>query len=76
MTAKADVSEIRADLAGSVWKVEVEEGQQVDAGQCLVVMETMKMEIPRVSDRAGRVVEIRVEPGAFVSEGDVMVVVA
>lgn len=70
------VSEIRADLAGSVWRVEVEEGQRVSAGQCVVVMETMKMEIPRMSDRDGRIVEVRVAPGGFVAEGEVMVVVA
>ena len=68
------VEEIHAEMVSSVWKVLVAPGSEVAAGDTLVILESMKMEIPVVPEEPGTVVEIRVEPGDVVQEGDVLVV--
>jgi biotin carboxyl carrier protein len=67
--------DITADIAASVVRVEVAVGDVVAADQALVVLESMKMEIPVESPMAGRVVEVRVAPEDRVEEGDVLVVI-
>ncbi len=67
--------EIRAEMVANVWKIEAEPGQRVGEGDTIVILESMKMEIPVVSPRSGSVVEIRVEEGGVVQEGDVIAVV-
>ncbi|OAH58018.1 MULTISPECIES: acetyl-CoA carboxylase biotin carboxyl carrier protein subunit [Bacillaceae] len=67
------MSQILAIMAGSVWKILVKVGDQVDAGQDVVVLESMKMEIPIAVDFGGTVKEVKVSEGDFVNEGDVMV---
>ena len=67
---------IRSDVAGSVWKVEVGVGQRVAAGDVLVIVESMKMEIPVESPVAGTVAEIRVTEGERVAEGAIVAVIA
>ncbi len=62
-------------VPGSVWKLSVEVGDQVDAGQELLVLESMKMEIAVESPSAGTVVELRAEPGAAVKAGQVLAVI-
>jgi biotin carboxyl carrier protein len=67
---------VRTEVAGSVWKVEVTVGQAVAAGDALVIVESMKMEIPVEAPAAGTVAEIRVAEGDRVAEGAVVVTLA
>lgn len=64
------------EVTGNVWKVEVAVGQTVAAGDVLVVIESMKMEIPVEAPVAGMVRAIRVAAGEPVSEGAVVVELA
>ncbi|KNX38740.1 biotin/lipoyl-binding carrier protein [Luteipulveratus halotolerans] len=66
--------EIASDLVANVAQVHVTVGQQVEAGEELVLLESMKMEIPVVPEFAGTVSQVRVQPGDVVQEGDVLVV--
>ncbi|WLV25895.1 acetyl-CoA carboxylase biotin carboxyl carrier protein subunit [Aciduricibacillus chroicocephali] len=65
--------EIKASMAGNVWKIVVEAGETVEAGQDVVILESMKMEIPISTESKGIVKEIKVEEGSFVNEGDVLI---
>ena len=65
---------VEAHITGTVWKVECEVGQEVDEGDTLVILESMKMEMPVEAEDAGKVKEIRCEEGQSVSEGDTLVV--
>lgn len=69
------VIEIRAELSANVWQVRAEAGQRVDEDDEIVVLESMKMEIPVVSPCAGTLVEVRVAPGDKVVDGTVVAVV-
>lgn len=60
---------VAAELAGSVWKVEVAQGASVAAGDALIILESMKMEIPVESTVAGTVTSILVSEGMQVEEG-------
>ncbi|ADU51504.1 biotin/lipoyl attachment domain-containing protein [Thermaerobacter marianensis DSM 12885] len=64
--------EIQAEMAGIVQAVLVSEGQAVEAGQDVVVLESMKMQIPVASPAGGTVRAVRVKPGDFVNQGDVL----
>jgi acetyl-CoA carboxylase biotin carboxyl carrier protein len=66
--------EARSEVSGFVWKVEVALGQRVAKGDTLVVIESMKMEIPIVADAEGVVVAIKVEEGAAVNEGNTVAI--
>ena len=66
-------SKIESEVAGKVWKIEVAVGDQVDDGDTVVILESMKMEIPVCAPRAGSVAEIRVGVGDEVAEGQVVV---
>ena len=61
---------MKAELAGNLWKVVVKEGQQVGADETLMILESMKMEIPVAAPRAGTVKRIMVSEGQAVQEGD------
>lgn len=61
-------------MAATVWKVQVEAGQRVEQDTELIILESMKMEIPVEAPRAGAVKEIRVEEGQTVQEGDVVAI--
>ncbi len=65
--------EVHADMVASVLKVYAEPGLAVEAGDILLLLESMKMEIPVIAELPGRVVEVRVQPGLVVQEGDVLV---
>ncbi len=65
--------EIRADIAGTVWKITVTVGQHVGEDDTVVILESMKMEIPVVSQGSGVVKEILVHEGQLVAEGEVLV---
>ena len=66
--------EVKAELVGSVWKVTAQAGDQVAEDDVLMILESMKMEIPVTAPRAGRVAEIRVRETDVVKEGQVLVV--
>jgi acetyl-CoA carboxylase biotin carboxyl carrier protein len=66
--------EIEAHITGTVWKIEVQVGDQVDDGDTVVILESMKMEMPVEAEDTGKVAEVRCEEGQSVSEGDVLVV--
>lgn len=61
-------------MTGSIWKIECSVGDEVAEGATLLVLESMKMEIPVEAEGNGRVTEILCEEGQPVSEGDVLVV--
>ncbi|MEH7306207.1 acetyl-CoA carboxylase biotin carboxyl carrier protein subunit [Neobacillus drentensis] len=67
------MSEVMAVMAGNVWKVLVKVGDQVEEGQDVVILESMKMEIPIAAEFDGTVKEVKVNEGDFVNEGDVIV---
>lgn len=67
--------EVEAQITGSVWKVEVQVGARVEDEQTLLIIESMKMEIPVESPAAGIVAEIRVQEGQAIEEGEVLVVI-
>ena len=66
--------DVEAHITGTVWKVEVAVGVQVDEGDTVVILESMKMEMPVEAEDPGTVTEIRCEEGQSVQEGDVLVV--
>jgi acetyl-CoA carboxylase biotin carboxyl carrier protein len=66
--------DVEAHITGTVWKIECSVGQSVDEGETLVILESMKMEMPVEAEDAGTVKEIRCEEGQSVSEGDTLVV--
>lgn len=65
--------EIQSDVFGTVWKVLVKPGDQVEAGDSLVIIESMKMEIPHSAEYAAIVLEVFTEEGSSVDEGTVLV---
>ncbi|QNH00114.1 urea carboxylase [Pseudomonas sediminis] len=65
---------IESHVAGNLWQVQVEPGAQVQAGDVLVILESMKMEIPLTAPMAGTVREVRVQPGSPVRAGQRVVV--
>ena len=66
--------EARSEVTGSVWKITTEVGQQVGPGDTLMIIESMKMEIPVVVEDGGTVLEFRVAEGGAVAEGEVVAV--
>ena len=64
---------IETEVAGKVWKIETAVGQSVAADDTLILIESMKMEIPVAAPRAGTIVEILVAEGDVVVEGQVVV---
>jgi acetyl-CoA carboxylase biotin carboxyl carrier protein len=64
---------VRAHIAGTVWKVEVAFDDEVEAGQIVAILESMKMEMPVEAPKAGRVTAIHVSPGRFVEEGEALI---
>jgi len=65
---------VKSEIAGSVWKIEVTIGDSVGEEDPLIILESMKMEIPLLAPRAGIVKEILVVEGEAIAEGDVAVV--
>jgi acetyl-CoA carboxylase biotin carboxyl carrier protein len=65
---------VDAHITGTVWKVEVAVGDAVQEGDTVVVLESMKMEMPVEAEDEGTVKEVLVEEGQSVSEGDPLVV--
>ncbi len=69
------MTEVKASMAGSIWKVTVNRGDVVTTGQDVVILESMKMEIPIAADTNGTVQDIKVSEGDFINEGDVLVII-
>ncbi len=67
--------EIRAEMVANVWKVVAAEGDNVDDGDTLVILESMKMEIPVIAETAGVLKELAVNEGDVVQEGDLIAVI-
>lgn len=69
------MKEVKASMAGNVWKITVTEGEKVESDQDVVILESMKMEIPIASENTGIVKEIKVAEGDFVNEGDLLILI-
>ena len=63
------MSDVEAHITGTVWKIEVKPGDKVDEGQTLVILESMKMEMPVESEDEGTVSAILCKEGQAVTEG-------
>jgi len=68
------VPDIEAHITGTVWKIEVAVGDAVEEGDTVVILESMKMEMPVEAEDPGTVTEVRCAEGQSVSEGDTLVV--
>lgn len=66
------VIDVKTEITGNVWKVLVKDGDSVDEDQPIVILESMKMEIPISAPESGTVAELMVEPEDIVKEGEVV----
>ena len=66
------VIDVKTEITGNVWKVLVKDGDSVEEDQPIVILESMKMEIPVSAPESGTVAEIMVEPEDIVKEGEVV----
>ena len=69
------MTEVKAELVGNVWKVVAKPGDKVEEDDILLILESMKMEIPVVAPRAGTVNQILVKETDVVREGQVLAVI-
>jgi acetyl-CoA carboxylase biotin carboxyl carrier protein len=69
------VAEVRAEMVANVWKVVAAEGDQVSDGDTLVILESMKMEIPVLAEDSGTLTRLSVAEGDVVQEGDLIAVI-
>jgi biotin carboxyl carrier protein len=69
------VAEVKAELVGNLWKIVAEVGQQVEEDDTLMILESMKMEIPITTPVAGVVRQILVKEGEVVQEGQTVAIV-
>jgi acetyl-CoA carboxylase biotin carboxyl carrier protein len=69
------VAEVRAEMVANVWKVVAAEGDAVADGDTLVILESMKMEIPVLAEDAGTLSRLAVAEGDVVQEGDLIAVI-
>lgn len=68
-----NMKEVTSTMAGTVFTVNVSEGDTVSVGQVVIVLESMKMEIPVEAEETGTVLKIHVAEGDFVNEGDTVI---
>lgn len=68
------MSEIKAPMAGNIWKINVQVGQEINFGDEVIIMESMKMEIPVEADDTGIVKEIKVAENDNVDDGHVLII--
>lgn len=71
--ARVTTSELVAEMVANVLRVEVAEGASVAVGDTVVLLESMKMEIPVMAEVAGVVTAVKVDVGDVVQEGDVLI---
>ena len=69
------MAEVRAEMVANVWKVVAAEGDHVDDGDTLVILESMKMEIPVLAEGPGVVTKLHVAEGDAVEEGDLIAII-
>ncbi len=69
------MSEVRAEMVANVWKVVAAEGDSVADGDTLVILESMKMEIPVLAEASGTLARLAVAEGDVVQEGDLIAVI-
>jgi biotin carboxyl carrier protein len=69
------VAEIRAEMVANVWRVLVSEGDQVEDGDTLVILESMKMEIPVLAENSGVISKLHVAEGDVVQEDELIAVI-
>jgi acetyl-CoA carboxylase biotin carboxyl carrier protein len=69
------VAEVRAEMVANVWKVLVSEGDRVEDGDTLVILESMKMEIPVLAEDSGTIASLKVAEGDVIQEGDLIAVI-
>ncbi len=72
--AKVKLVEIKSEVAGTVWKIEVAPGAKVAAGDTLLILESMKMEIPIEAPKDGTVREIRVAEKEAIRDDQVLLI--
>ena len=70
------MSEIRAEMVANVWKVVATPGAQVQDGDTLVILESMKMEIPVLAEEAGTLTKLHVAEGDVIQEGDLIATIS
>jgi acetyl-CoA carboxylase biotin carboxyl carrier protein len=68
--------EIRAEMVANVWKIVVNEGDEVSDGDTVVILESMKMEIPVIAESDGVITNLAVSEGDVVQEGDLIAVLS
>ncbi|TFE00244.1 acetyl-CoA carboxylase biotin carboxyl carrier protein subunit [Jeotgalibacillus salarius] len=68
------MTQITSTMAGTVLQVLVNNGDQIESGQPVMMLESMKMEIPVEAEAAGKVSEVKVNAGDFVNEGDTLLI--
>ena len=68
-------TEIKAHITGTIWKIKAAGGDSVEEGDTLIIIESMKMEMPLEAMDPGTVVEVRCSEGQPVAEGDVLMVI-
>jgi len=66
---------VKSEIAGNVWKIQTKPGDKVEAEGELMIVESMKMEIPVLSPKAGVVKEIRVAEGEAIAEGQLVAII-
>jgi acetyl-CoA carboxylase biotin carboxyl carrier protein len=69
------VAELRAEMVANVWKVVASQGDAVAEGDTIVILESMKMEIPVLAEADGTLTELSVSEGQVVQEGDIIAVI-
>ena len=69
------MAEVRAEMVANVWKVVASEGAQVEDGDTLVILESMKMEIPVLAEQDGTLTKLHVAEGDVVQEGDLIAII-
>ena len=69
------MAEIRAEMVANVWKVVAAEGDHVDDGDTLVILESMKMEIPVLAEQPGTITKLAVAEGDVVQDGDLIAII-
>ncbi|HUC58592.1 MAG TPA: biotin/lipoyl-binding carrier protein [Streptosporangiaceae bacterium] len=69
------MAEIRAEMVANVWKVIVAQGDSVADGDTLVILESMKMEIPVLAEDSGTLIRLAVAEGDVIQEGDLIAVI-
>ncbi len=68
--------QVKAEVAGSVWQITTKVGQRVEAGDTLMIIESMKMEIPVIAEHGGTIDKFMVDEKAAISEGQVVAVLS